>query len=109
MPKTLPPQANGAIFPETPWFVHVNAEQCEIVATNTGEVLVLGTVNANDAQRTEELANHLVDAVNAEQRYIGLIKEMAYALELCLENDTLSWEAEQEARVLYNRVMNSFD
>ena len=44
-----------------------------------------------------------VDAASRE-----LVRELLYVLELCLESDGLSWEAEHEACVVYKRVTGKY-
>ena len=54
-----------------------------------------------DADRT---ARHITDAVNALQSHDATIEELCSALELCLECDDLSWEAEIEAEQAVKRA-----
>lgn len=37
-----------------------------------------------------------------------LVRELLYVIELCLESDGLSWEAEHEACVVYRRVTGKY-
>lgn len=61
-------------------------------------------VRGKDCVATRGAAERLMHAVNDNSRKDALIAEMSACLEMCLESETLSWEAEQDASILLARA-----
>lgn len=60
--------------------------------------------NGIDARANAEL---IVRAVNNHDRYWPIINDLVSALELCLQCQGITWEAEQEASVVLRKIKNN--
>src|SRR5262249_7609178 len=65
---------------------------------------IIGQMKQTNGVNARANAELVVQAVNERGRYYPMINELIAALELCLENDSLTWEAEQEADIVLRRA-----
>jgi hypothetical protein len=74
--------------------------EIETFIAREGKPLVIAeTFNAQGFEATTT-AEQIVLAVNQHDKLRGIVSEMLTALDMCLECDDLTWESEQEARVV---------
>ncbi|MDX2028388.1 MAG: hypothetical protein SFW62_07110 [Alphaproteobacteria bacterium] len=96
-----------SIYLLMPWSCNHHPNYSEIVAyiPTTGEWEVIAEIHDAVGIDAEHLAGFITRAANSYKKSRDLIAQMVSALDLCLAcNGKLSWEAEQEACSLLNRI-----
>jgi len=89
-----------------PWSCRQYPDRLAIEAyvMGSGEWETIVEVKPSAYVNTEEVGNFIVKAVNDYERHQKLIGELISALELCLECEGITWEAEQEASAILHRA-----
>lgn len=112
MPRTArKPKAAAAIqakplYALAPWScVHrPDGSKIEAYVEITGDWETIAHVPEAKGINAEATAGFIVKAVNDYDRHRQIIAELITALELCMECEDLTWEAEQEAELVLRRV-----
>lgn len=95
MSKTAAPQQQ---LPPLPWQCDHHAEWSEIVAADgTCLIAALPHMGAYNGKFTAEM---VVTAMNERYHLSQLVREMAIVLEMCLDSEKLSWEAEHDGQIV---------
>jgi hypothetical protein len=76
--------------------------QAHSLATGQRETILEALPTAEHS--AQEIAELIVQAVNAHATRERLIEEMTAALEICLECETLDWAAEHDAEIVLRRA-----
>jgi hypothetical protein len=92
-----------------PWSCvhHGDRSEIEAYVMAKGDWTVIAEVRDTPHIKAEEMANYIAKAANDFDQNRQLIEELMGALELCLECDGITWEAEQEAEVALKRAKKS--
>lgn len=96
MPK---PTTSSQIVTDRSWSCVHQQGKSQISAINVanGDREVLAEILPAAGQSAESVAEFIVRTVNELEQCKTLMSDMKAALEICLESDGLSWEAEQDA------------
>jgi len=118
MEKPIMPEANSGIafvqnlnFNQilTPWCCHHHDGVSEIEAyvAHNGKRHVIAETFGAPGVNAEATAELIITAINEREKMKELMGEMLIALETCLDNGGLSWEAEQEVDAVIMRTKQS--
>lgn len=109
MPRTskrLKPIIEKSILATKPWSCTNFGEQSEIDAyidsTDTWETIA--TIQSAAGIDAEDIASFIVHAVNNYEKTQRLIQKMKMALELCLENEAIGKDVEQQIEVALKEI-----
>jgi hypothetical protein len=89
-------------LPPLPWRAKHHEDWSEIVAAD-GTPLIAALPHLG-GYCGKQAADMIVQAVNQQQATTQLLREMADVLQTCLQEDKISWGAEQDADVLLQRA-----
>ena len=104
-PRILTPQESA--YTMMPWSCnhHPTWSEIEAYLPITGEFEIIADIHDTKGVDAEVIANLITRAVNTHEGNVGMIGQMAAAIELCLDcRGCLSWEAEHEAETILNRA-----
>lgn len=101
-PTTQPRQ----FYTAHPWRCHHHQDRSEVKAyvEASGEWETVLTVHPTSGASTEVLANYVAAIVHEHQGKADLLQEAMTALELCLEEDHLTFTSEQAADRVVTRI-----
>ncbi len=104
--KTLTSKSVRDTATPTPWSCnhHKDGSDIEAYCEATGDWEIVAQTRAAPYVNAKANASYIAHAVNDYERMIATIYELVGALELCLESEDLSWEAEQEAEIVCARA-----
>jgi hypothetical protein len=95
-----------SLYNVTPWICVHHTDRSEIKAhvEYTGQQEVIAIIAKAKGINAEALAEFITRLINEHENNQNQMREAIAALELCLESDGLSWEAEQAADVIIRRA-----
>lgn len=79
----------------------------ETYSMATGKREVVAEIRQSAGFSAEAIADYIVNAVNNLEKREHLIGEMIAALELCLECEGITWEAEHDAEIALRHARQS--
>ena len=109
MPKSTTPKKHAAkhrqFYTLHPWRYRVANDRAEILAYVEGHdwetVLIVNPTSGNSA---EVLAAYVTDIINLHNASHGLLHDAMSALELCLQEDRMTYTSEQTAERVVTRI-----
>lgn len=110
MPKAKKPQCPTTqprqFYTAHPWQCHHHQDRSEITAyvEASGEWETVLTIHPTSGTSAEVLANYVAAIVQEHQAKADLLQEAMTALELCLEEDRLTFTSEQAADRVVTRI-----
>ena len=110
MPKTIKPKKptikSREFYSLHPWQCRHHKDNSEIVAyvEASGEWETILTVHPTSGASAEVVAAYVAAIINEHQSRIDLLQEAMTALELCLEEDSLTFSSEQAADHAVTRI-----
>lgn len=109
-PDDLCPQGGEAPCPSpTPWACrhYPDVSEIEAYADDTGQKKIIAETFNAPYCNAQANAEHIVRTINQCAKMRELIADMLTALEMCLECEGLTWEAEQEADIMCTKAKNA--
>ena len=107
-PKVTTPPPRQRLFAIEPWrYCLLDDRQTAVIEAYVeaaGERLVIARVLQSRSIDADRTARFITEAVNAQHAHDTTVAELCSALDLCLECDGLSWEAELEAEAAVRRA-----
>ncbi len=90
----------------TRWICKHNVESSDIEAYSftTGSLQIIASTRKAKNIDARQNAEYIIQAVNNYDKNLALISELICALDMCLANERLTWEAEQEAEIVVARA-----
>ena len=110
MPKSLKPKktpaASRSFYATQPWKCRHLKTRSEILVyvEASGVWEKIATVQATAGASAETAAEFIMQAINASQQSQSALREAMEALELCLEEDGLTFSSEQVAERSVNAI-----
>ncbi len=105
---TKKPVGKEAAYLFLPWTCKHYPDRSEIEAYLPGrDWETIAEIPANPGVDAELIAEFVARTINGTEKSHDLLGQAAYALELCLAGGNITWEAEQEARVVLQRIKQS--
>lgn len=95
-----------SMFPAQPWKCIHHRDYSEITAyvEASGQWEIVATIQTNAGASSEAIANFICGTVNNNQQNKNLLQEAMEALEICLEDEGLTFSSEQAADRVLTRI-----